>query len=141
VQESDRKHIAPGADTLRELFGGEPTLILLDEVSVYLRKVERVHPGASNQFTAFLQALIKAVESSPNAALVLTLAVGKDAQARDAYREEHERALGSLAEAEAIASRKATQLNPTEEDETADVLRRRLFDDVDMAAATTVCDG
>jgi predicted AAA+ superfamily ATPase len=140
VQESDRKHIAPGADTLRELFGGEPTLIMLDEVSVYLRKVERLHPGASNQFTAFLQALIKAVESSPNAALVLTLAVGKDAQARDAYREEHERALGSLSEAEAIASRKATQLNPTEEDETADVLRRRLFDKVDMAAAAAVCD-
>ncbi len=141
VQESDRKHSAPGAETMRELFGGEPTLIMLDEVSVYLRRVERVHPGASNQFTAFLQALIKAVESSPNAALVLTLAVGKDAEARDAYREEHERALESLAEAEAVASRKATQMNPTDEDETADVLRRRLFDDVDLAAATTVCDG
>ncbi len=141
VQESDRKHIAPGADTIRELFGGEPTLIMLDEVSVYLRKVERAQPGASNQFTAFLQALIKAVESAPNAALVLTLAVGKDSQARDAYREEHERAMVSLAEAEAVASRKATQMNPTEEDETADVLRRRLFDDVDMTAAVTVCDG
>lgn len=140
VQEGDRKHVAPGADTIRELFGGEPTLILLDEVSVYLRKVERLYPGASNQFTAFLQALIKAVESTPNAALVLTLAVGKDAQARDAYREEHERAMVSLTEAEAIASRKATQLNPTEEDETADVLRRRLFDDVNLAAANAVCD-
>ncbi len=95
---------------------------------------------ASQQFTAFLQALIKAVESTPNAALVLTLAVGKDAQARDAYREEHERALGSLTEAEAIASRKATQLNPTEEDETTDVLRCRLFEDVDLAAVNTVCD-
>src|SRR5947199_2349717 len=132
--------MSPGADTIRELFGGEPTLIMLDEVSVYLRKVERAQPGASDQFTAFLQALIKAVESTPNAALVLTLAVGKDAQARDAYREEHERAMASLAEAEAIASRKATQLNPTEEDETADVLRRRLFEDVNLAAANTVCD-
>ena len=140
VRESDRKHVAPGADTLRELFGGEPTLILVDEVSVYLRKVERVHPGASDQFTAFLQALIKAVESSPNAALVLTLAVGKDAEAKDAYRAEHERALSSLAEAEAVASRKATQLNPTEEDETAEVLRRRLFDSVDMTAAEEVCN-
>src|SRR4029450_789651 len=101
---------------------------------------ERAHPGASDQFTAFLQALIKAVESSPNAALVLTLAVGKDSQARDAYREEHERAIGSLAEAEAVASRKATQMNPTEEDEPADVLRRRLFDEVQMASANVVCD-
>ncbi|MHB1424619.1 MAG: ATP-binding protein [Gemmataceae bacterium] len=138
VRQGDRNHVAPGAETIRELFGGEPTLILLDEVSVYLRKVEQVRPGASAQFTAFLQAIMKAVESSPNAALVLTLAVGKADEARDAYREEHERALSSLAEAESVASRKATQLNPTEEDETAAVLRRRLFDSVDMGAADAV---
>ena len=39
---SDEQGIAPGAETLRELFGGRPTLILLDELSVYLRKVQRV---------------------------------------------------------------------------------------------------
>ena len=64
--------------------------------------------------------------------------MGKDSEAKDAYREEHERALRSLAEAEMVASRKATQLNPTEEDETADVLRRRLFDEVDRTAADAV---
>ena len=93
VQESDEKHVAPGAETLRELFGGQPTLIMIDEVSVYLRKVERAYPGASGQFTAFLHALFKAVETAPNVALVFTLAVGKDSEAKDAYREEHERAL------------------------------------------------
>src|ERR1700687_4014481 len=31
----------PGAETIQELFGGEPTLILLDELSVYLRKVQK----------------------------------------------------------------------------------------------------
>ena len=138
VQESDERHIAPGAETLRELFGGQPTLIMIDEVSVYLRKVEQAHAGASGQFTAFLHALFKAVETASNVALVFTLAVGKDAEAKDAYREEHERALRSLAEAEMVASRKATQLNPTEEDETADVLRRRLFDKVDTTAADAV---
>ena len=111
---------------------------MIDEVSVYLRKVERAYPGASGQFTAFLHALFKAVETAPNVALVFTLAVGKDSEAKDAYREEHERALASLAEAEMVASRKATQLNPTEEDETADVLRRRLFDEVDRSAADAV---
>ena len=138
VRQSDQNHIAPGAETIRELFGGEPTLILLDEVTVYLRKMEQYRPGASAQFTAFLQALMKAVESSPNAALVLTLAVGKADESRDAYREEHERALSALAEVESVASRKATQLNPTEEDETAAVLRRRLFETVDMGAADVV---
>lgn len=138
VENADKKHIAPGAQTLRELFGEKPTLIMLDEVSVYLRKVEEAHPGASEQFTAFIQALFKAVESSPQVALVLTLAVGKDAQAKDAYKAEHERALQALAEAESVVSRKATQLNPTEEDETAEVLKRRLFDSVDTKAADAV---
>lgn len=138
VQESDERHVAPGAETLRELFGGQPTLIMIDEVSVYLRKVEQAYPGASGQFTAFLHALFKAVETAANVALVFTLAVGKDSEVKDAYREEHERALHALAEAEMVASRKATQLNPTEEDETADVLRRRLFDEVDRSAADAV---
>ncbi len=140
VKESDRKHIAPGAETIRELFGGEPTLIMLDEISVYLRKVEREHPGASEQFTAFLHALFKAVESSPQAALVLTLAVGKEAGSADAYKEEHERAMMAFEEAEKIIARKALDLNPTEEDETSCVLQRRLFDSIDHSAADAVID-
>lgn len=42
VRQSDETAVAPGADTLRELFGGEPTLILLDELSVWLRKARRL---------------------------------------------------------------------------------------------------
>ena len=64
VENGDRKHVAPGAETIRELFGGEPALIMIDDVSVDLRKVERANPGAGEEFTAVLQALIKAVESS-----------------------------------------------------------------------------
>lgn len=124
VAESDKTHVAPGATTIAELFGGEPTLIMLDEVSVYLRKVEMAKPGAGDQFTAFVHALFKAVSSAPNVALVYTLAVGKDDSSADAYKREHERALAALAEAEVVAARQTTQLNPTEEDETADVLRR-----------------
>jgi hypothetical protein len=135
VRNSDEKHIAPGAETLKELFAGRPTLIVLDEISVYLRKVERTFPGASDQITAFVHALCKAVESSPNVALVYTLAIGKEDKASDAYRDENERAAAAFAEVELVGARKATQLNPTEEDETADVLRRRLFGKVDHAAA------
>jgi predicted AAA+ superfamily ATPase len=127
VEESDRKHVAPGAPTIVELFGGEPTLIMLDEVALYLRKVERVFPGASDQFAAFVHALFKAVLSSPNVALVYTLAIGKDDRATDAYKEETERALSAMAEAESVAARETAQLNPTEEDETADLLRRRFL--------------
>ena len=84
VKPSDVGRMAPGADTLRELFAGKPTLILLDELSVYLRKIASL-PGAREQLTAFLTSLFKAIESSPNAVLVYTLAVGKDGKVADAY--------------------------------------------------------
>ena len=77
VRRSDEQRVAPGAETLRALFGDAPTLILLDELSVYLRKVSRLD-DARGQLTAFLTSLFKAVESTPNAALVYTLAIGKD---------------------------------------------------------------
>ena len=59
VRKSDKRHIAPGDATIAELFGGEPALILIDEVSVYLRKVSGAFPDAVGQFSAFIQALIR----------------------------------------------------------------------------------
>ena len=139
VRESDESRTAPGAETLRELFGGEPTLILLDELSVYLRKA-RARGKERGQLTAFLTSLFKAVEGAPNAALVYTLAVGKDGRATDAYSEENQFIADYMAEAESVSARKATLLNPTEEDETVQVLRRRLFDSVDEAAIAPVVE-
>lgn len=139
VRTSDEKHVAPGMDTIVELFGGEPTLILIDEVSVYLRKVAAVYPKAVDQFSAFVQALIKAVTTTPKVALVMTLAVSaKEKETLDAYKEEHQFALNAFAEAESIIARKLLLLDPTGEDETVDVLRRRLFDRVDTAKAEAV---
>ena len=134
LRRSDETAVAPGADTLRELFGGEPTLILLDELSVWLRKANRLG-SAGNQLTAFLTSLFKAVEGAERAALVYTLAIGKGGGARDAYSEENQFIAARMAEAESVSARKATLLNPTEDDETALVLRRRLFESVDKEAA------
>ena len=130
VRRSDEQGVAPGAETLRELFGGEPALILLDELAVYLRKVWRSR-GAAQQFTAFLTSLFKAVEGAPNAALVYTLAVGADGRAMDAYSEENQFVANTMAEAMSVSARKATLLNPTQDDETVPVLLRRLFERVD----------
>ena len=127
VRRSDEEGVAPGAATLAELFGGEPTLILLDELAVYLRKVWRAQ-AARHQLTAFLTSLFKAVENAPNAALVYTLAIGRDGRASDAYSQENQFVAETMAEAESVSARKATLLNPTEDEETAPVLLRRLFE-------------
>jgi len=134
VRTSDENRVAPGAETLRELFGGEPTLILLDELSVYLRKIARIE-DAEAQLTAFLTSLFKAVESTPNAVLVYTLAIGRDGKATDAYTKENQFIADRMVEAESVSARKATLLNPTEEDETIQVLRRRLFESIDEKSA------
>ena len=139
IRRSDETGIAPGAETLRELFGGEPTLILLDELSVYLRKVWRLD-DARAQLTAFLTSLFKAIEGAPQAALVYTLAIGKDGSTSDAYTKENQYIAEHIAEAESVSARKATLLNPTEEDETVQVLRRRLFEHIDEAAIGNVVE-
>ena len=138
VRQSDHERVAPGADTLRELFGDEPSLILLDELSIYLRKVRgRQEEG---QLTAFLTSLFKAVESAPGAVLVFTLAIGKGGQAMDAYTSENEYVARQLEEAEKVAARKATVIDPTTEGETAQVLRRRLFSKIDNEGAAEIVD-
>ncbi|MCA3396953.1 MAG: ATP-binding protein [Roseomonas sp.] len=137
VRRSDETGVAPGAETLAELFGGKPALILMDELAIYLRKVAN-RPGAKDQLTAFLTALFTAVESSPKAALVYTLAVGKDGRAGDAYSEENQFVADRMAEAMSVSARKATLLNPTEDDETVQVLLRRLFSRVDKARVPEV---
>ena len=145
VRSSDEQRVAPGAETLRELFGNEPTLILLDELSVYLRKVHNMpnanaRASAHDQLTAFLTSLFKAVESTPNAVLVYTLAIGKDGLATDAYSQENQFVADRMAEAESVSARKATLLNPTEDDETVQVLRRRLFSRIDDAGMPSVLE-
>ncbi len=139
VKRSDQERVAPGAETIAALFGDQPSLILLDELPVYLRKIMHI-PAARDQLSPFLTALFKAVETTPRAALVYTLAIGKEGKAIDAYSDEHQFIAARIAEAESISARKATLLNPTEDDETVQVLRRRLFKRIDLKQAAGVID-
>lgn len=136
VRQSDIEKVAPGAATIQELFGNEPVLILLDELSIYLRKIKGRQE--QDQLTPFLTSLFKAVSSSEKACVVFTLAVGKEGKATDAYSQENEYVAEKLDEATKVAGRVATLLNPTTEQETVQVLRRRLFAHIDEDAAQEV---
>ena len=141
IRKSDEEGVAPGADTIRELFGNQPTLILIDELSVYLRKLgARDMKMAGRQLTAFLTGLFKAVESTPNAAMVYTLAIGKDKNTSDAYSDENQFILERMEEVESISALKAALLDPTEGDETVKVLRRRLFTRIDDEQAAVIIE-
>lgn len=138
VRRSDEELIAPGADTIAELFGSDPVLVVLDEMGEYLRRVQ--HMGGRDQLTAFLKALFTAIEGNPRAAVVFTLAVRSDGKGVDAFAEENEFLASAMAELESVSGRKATNLNPTKDDETEKVLRRRLFSRIDDARASEVVE-
>lgn len=136
VRPSDEQGIAPGADTLKELFGSDPVLVVLDELGEYLRRVQNM--GGRDQLTAFLKTLLTAIESTPRAAVVYTLAVQTDGKGIDAFAEENEFLARAMSELESVSGRKATNLNPTRDDETAKVIRRRLFASIDDTRAAEV---
>ena len=136
VRQSDIEKVAPGAATIQELFGNEPILILLDELSIYLRKIKG--RKEQDQLTPFLTSLFKAISSSEKACVVFTLAVGKEGKSTDAYSQENEYVAEKLYEATKVAGRLATLLNPTTEQETVQVLRRRLFAHIEQDAVQEV---
>lgn len=134
VRRSDEMRRAPGADTIAELFGDASVLVVLDELGEYLRKC----PDAfgRDQLAAFLKALFSAVDARDRAAVVFTLAVRTDGRSTDAFARENEEIARIVGELESVSGRKATILNPTSDDETAAVLRRRLFERVDVPSDT-----
>jgi hypothetical protein len=110
----------------------------LDEIALYLPKAEQACPGGRERVRTFLKSLFQAVTAAPRAAFVVTLAVDKARNVAESHREEHEHAVATIDAAESAASRDAHHLTPTDEDETADVLRRRLFEQVNAAKAEAV---
>ncbi len=139
VRNSDEQMVAPGAETIQSLFGGQPTLILLDEMADWLRRVRHL-PAARDQLSPFLKGLFKAVESTPDCAVVFTLALGKEGKTKDAHADDALFVADRMAEAASVAARKATLLNPTEDDETVHVIRRRLFKSVDEVLAAPIIE-
>jgi predicted AAA+ superfamily ATPase len=108
VRKSDQDRIAPGTDTIRELFTSDPVLIVLDELGEYLRKVQ--HMDDRDQLAALMKALFTAVESTSNAAVVYTLAVQAGGKSVDAFAAENEFLASAMLELESVSGRKATIL-------------------------------
>lgn len=136
VKKDDEDLTAPGADALKKVFADKPNLILLDELARYLVTAKGVTVGKSTldeQTTAFLMALMEAVDASARAALVVTTT-----EVTDAFGDETQQVLDTIAEARSLLSRKEHILRPSDEADLPKILRRRLFSAVDDAAANSV---
>ena len=121
VAEQDRLGVAPGGDVLARLIGDAPTLLLLDEVLLYVENAMGVVVGEltlGRQTITFLQRLTEVVAASPRAVMVYSLQAS-------------EQEAGGNLELLGILGKLVQRLNairePVSGDEVLRVVQRRLF--------------
>lgn len=115
LEDTDKRRRAPGKDLLHRLLGGQPTLILMDEIAEYRVKAK----DFGDQVIAFFHELTDTVKVLPNCSLVVTLPSSAP------YAEEGERALHELHQ---VFGRLEAIYTPVEGEEIYEVIRRRLFE-------------
>jgi hypothetical protein len=114
--------VPPGGELLGELLRSAPSLILLDEVLIYIvkgRALKREDTTAGQQALLFLQNLTEAVNQQKQAAMVYSL----QASVGEAVQEE-----GLLHALEHIAARVDARREPVSGDEVLRVVQTRLFE-------------
>lgn len=144
IRRSEEAFTAPGKEAITRMIGGEPTVIIIDEIAHYIRTCASAGrkpdvQSLADSVPAFLKTLAEVAASSSNIVVILTLATRQDAYA--AETDEVEQAIADVVkELRSVASRTATVVQPASEDEIALILKRRLFDDVPDAAAQTAAE-
>ena len=131
----DEGFTSPGSEDIRRLLGDRPCLILVDELVQWLDRMQNSGLGGkmANIRTLF-SSLVQAVESSPNAVLVITT----PNLASDAYQEATQLVLDILNEVDSVFARISHQTIPADLPDLPAILRQRLFSQVDEGARSAV---
>jgi hypothetical protein len=136
LADSDQGQRAPGVAKLRRLLtAAGPNLILIDELLHYVDKAAAVRVGDSNlatQTLAFLRELTEAVDAAPASMLVASLTMSKLEELQVLTEDQ---ATFTLAQLEDILRRLENTCSPIEGAEIYDIVRTRLFQEVDASAA------
>ena len=127
VKDCDEKGIAPGSELLEKLFKTYgPCLILIDEWVAYLRQVYKVEGLPSGTFDAnlsFVQSLTEAVKACPDTLLVASLPASQIEVGGEGGQE-------ALARLKQTFSRIESSWLPATQEESYEIVRRRLFMEV-----------
>ena len=147
---SDEQRTAPSKTILADAIGDRPTVVIIDEIAQYLRQLTssgnediRRMAGA---VPVFFKNLLELAAGNPKLVVILTLATR-----RDAFGKETDELTEAIAAAEADARKtleetgsvvaRFTQggsiVKPAEDNEIAEILKRRLFTRIDPAAAAS----
>ena len=127
IAANDAKGIAPGSNLLEAIFKKcSPCLILVDEWVAYLRQIYRVDDLPSGSFDAnlsFVQSLTEAVKTSPGTVLVAALPASQIEVGGEGGQE-------ALVRLEQTFSRVESSWRPASQEESYEIVRRRLFKDI-----------
>lgn len=145
LEASDKARTAPGKDAWANALGDQPTIIVIDELAPYLRilassgdpDVRRM----AEAVPAFLKVLFDAAGANPNLVVVVTFAstqnaFGKETTDLEQVMNETEGSFATaLEENQDVAGRVGSIIKPSEDDEIGEILKRRLFEEIDSDAA------
>ncbi len=150
VRANDEQGVAPSREALEDALGDKPTLIVIDELVLYMArafalKEDQARSRVNSQWPTFLQTLFKMASQRPRTVVILTLPSEQDANRKltGELKQHIPTVLETVDEVGDTAGRQAKNLTPTQSNERAAVLGRRLFEKVkhdhaaDVAAAFT----
>lgn len=127
VSVDDKRGIAPGSNLLEDLFNQfSPCLILIDEWVAYLRQIYKTDNLPSGSFDAnltFVQSLTEAVKAAPRALLVASLPASQIEVGGEGGQE-------ALSRLKQTFSRLESSWQPATQEESYEIVRRRLFQDI-----------
>jgi uncharacterized protein len=127
VAESDAQGVSPGSDILRELFvKAAPCLVLIDEWVAYTRQLYHKDGLSGGSFDAnitFAQSLTEAAKATPRTLVVASIPSSDNELGGEGGRE-------ALARLRNTFERVESSWRPADEDESFEIVRRRLFQPV-----------
>ena len=145
-QEGDERLTDPGAEAFRRLIGGQPTIIMIDELVHYINRIrQRTESGdqISEEGTlSTISALASAVANSPRAALIITspedshelLSEQSATRQGDAFRADALLLTDMLGRINSQLARQIRPVVPSTESDLPAILRARLFHSISQDA-------
>lgn len=137
VQANDEQGVAPSREALERAFGDHPVLIVIDELVLYMARAfaireDQPRSRVNSQWPTFLQTLFKLASQRPRTVVILTLPSEQDANRKltGELKQHIPTVLETVDEVGDTAGRQAKNLTPTQSNERAAVLGRRLFERV-----------
>lgn len=151
---NDVARTAPGTGTIKAAFGGQPTIVIIDEIAKYIRAVtssgsEDVRRMAK-AIPVFLGNLFEvAADPTNRVSVIITLAATTNAfgnetteitELLDDGATAANDAVGETADVLARAVQPSAVIKPADDNEIGEILKKRIFQSVDAGAARAAGD-